>query len=89
MDSIKKEVSMPDSITRSPMAPISPKEASAYTGYSERTLASWRRGRKEWAPDSKGPRYATMNGRIWYRLDWLDDWLESVWAPHNSSEKMQ
>ena len=63
---------MPDSITHSPMAPISPKEASAYTGYSERTLASWRRGRKEWAPDSKGPRYATMNGRIWYRRDCLE-----------------
>ena len=80
---------MPDSITRSPMAPISPKEASAYTGYSERALMSWRKGRKTWEPGTKGPRYVAMNGRIWYRKDWLDEWLESVWSPHRAEESVQ
>lgn len=59
---------------------MTPKEAAVYLGFSTSTLEKWRRGRKEWAPDSKGPRYATMNGRIWYRRDWLDEWQDSVFG---------
>lgn len=66
-------------IARSPLAPMSPKEAAAYIGYSERSLAGWRAGRKAWEPGTKGPRFSTLNMRIWYRRDWLDEWLESVW----------
>lgn len=59
---------------------MTPKEAAAYLGFSTSTLEKWRRGRKVWDESNRGPRYTSLNGRIWYRRDWLDDWQDSVWA---------
>ncbi len=60
---------------------LGPKEAAAYLGYSVHSLAKWRGGKKFWQEGDKGPRFVTCNRRIWYRRDWLDEWLESIWAP--------
>ena len=59
---------------------MTPKEAAAYLVFSTSTLEKWRRGRKVWDESNRGPRYTSLNGRIWYRRDWLDDWQDSVWA---------
>ena len=59
---------------------MTPKEAAAYLGFSTSTLEKWRRGKKVWDESNRGPRYTSLNGRIWYRRDWLDDWQDSVWA---------
>lgn len=59
---------------------MTPKEAAAYLGFSTSTLEKWRRGKKVWDEADRGPRYTSLNGRIWYRRDWLEDWENSVWA---------
>lgn len=62
------------------------KAAADYLGYSVSTLERWRGGCKNWFDtDQRGPRYASVRGRIWYRRDWLDDWLDSVWSPSRPS----
>lgn len=53
---------------------LSPKEASTIIGYSERTLRTWRKV-------GIGPRWVVEeNGRIAYRLDWIHEWEDSIWA---------
>ena len=59
---------------------MTPKEAAAYLGFSTSTLEKWRRGRKVWGESNRGPRYTSLNGRIWYRKDWLDEWQDSVFG---------
>ena len=59
---------------------MTPKEAAQYLGFSTSTLEKWRRGRKVWDESNRGPRYTSLNGRIWYRKDWLDEWQDSVFG---------
>lgn len=59
---------------------MTPKEAAAYLGFSTSTLEKWRRGKKVWDEMNRGPRYTSLNGRIWYRKDWLDEWQDSVFG---------
>ena len=55
------------------MEHLSTKEAAVILGYSTRTLYRWRQ-------QGIGPKWTTYNGRVWYREDWLENWLDSVWA---------
>ena len=48
-------------------------EAAVVLGYSEKTLQKWRN-------QGTGPRWTSCNGRIWYRRDWIEEGLESIWA---------
>lgn len=52
---------------------LTAKEAAVVLGYSEKTLQKWRN-------QGTGPRWTSCNGRIWYRQDWIEEWLESIWA---------
>ena len=52
---------------------LTPKEAAAAIGYSEKTLQRWR-------SLNFGPRWTICNRRIWYRRDWIAEWENSVWA---------
>ncbi len=55
-------------------APLTPKEASEYLGFSIHTLQKWRN-------EKKLPEYSIHNKRIWYRKEKLDEFLDSVWCP--------
>ncbi len=50
------------------LAPMTPKEAAIYTGWSVETLAKWRR-------QGKGPSYSKQHKRIYYFKDRLDSYL--------------
>lgn len=52
---------------------LTAKEAAVVLGYSEKTLQKWRN-------QGTAPRWTSCNGRIWYRRDWIEEWLESIWA---------
>jgi hypothetical protein len=54
---------------------LSTKEAAAVIGYSFHTLKKWRRGRKVWEFGLKGPKFASVHGRIFYTQDAVEDWL--------------
>ena len=60
------------------MREMTTKEAAMYLGYSHETLKKWRMGQKVWQP-GLGPKFVSVNGRIKYREDWLDDWKEYWW----------
>lgn len=45
------------------------REGARYLGVTEKSLANWR-------SDGRGPRFLKRMGRIWYRQEWLDEWLE-------------
>ena len=45
-------------------------DAAVYLGTKPKTLEHWRQV-------GGGPRYAKAGRRCRYRLDWLDEWLES------------
>jgi excisionase family DNA binding protein len=54
-------------------AALTRKQAAEYLGLSPVTLARW-------AIERKGPRYSRSGehrGRCWYRIEDLDQWLES------------
>lgn len=58
------------------------KEAAAYLGLcSHRTLSRWRQGRKIWSPECFGPKFISVNGRIFYAPEDLDEWSQSVHCP--------
>lgn len=56
------------------------KEAADYLGYSESALRSWRNGQKVWESGNEGPKFTSINGRIWYRRKWLDEWISLAWG---------
>lgn len=60
-------------------APMTPKEASVYTGFSVATLRKWRAERK-------GPQYFKYNKRIYYNKDDIDTFLNSVFCPNLKSD---
>lgn len=65
-----------------PIKWMTTKEAAAYLGLcSARTLARWRHGAKEWSPECFGPRFSSLNGRVFYAQSDLDDWSQSVHFP--------
>jgi len=49
---------------------LSADEAAQYLNLSRQTLDNWR-------PAGKGPPYCRLEGRVVYRLNDLDAWLES------------
>lgn len=58
------------------------KEAAVYLGLcSPRTLSRWRHGRKVWDNACFGPRFFSVNGRIFYAQKDLDEWCQSVRCP--------
>jgi DNA-binding transcriptional regulator YdaS (Cro superfamily) len=52
---------------------LSTKEAAAMLGFSASTLRQWRKGRKAWEP-GLGPRFYSINRRIFYTQEALEDW---------------
>ena len=56
------------------MKKYTPKEAAAIIGYSVSTMKQWRKGRKRWHPGLSGPRFFSVNGRIFYTDEALEDW---------------
>lgn len=66
-----------------PLAPrtrLTEQEAADYLGRKKETLRSWRKA-------GTAPRYINLRGRIWYRVDWLEDYLEAhveepIFWPH-------
>ena len=54
----------------------STKEAADILGYSPETLRHWRMGRKVWEP-GLGPRFSSVNGRIFYSPAALDIWMRA------------
>ena len=67
---------------------LSSKEAADYLGYSEETLIKWRHG-GDWSESSKGPKFVKCHHRIWYRQDWLDAWMDSVWYPSGKNKNRE
>ena len=63
-----------------PLAPLTPKEAADLIGVSPRTLERWRM-------QKHGPRYRVHRGRAWYRREWIDEFLNSVFAPNNGKSR--
>lgn len=57
---------------------LTTKEAADLLGYSAATLKRWRHGAKTWQP-GLGPRFYTINGRVFYRRDWIEDWERLHW----------
>lgn len=58
------------------------KEAAEYLGLcSARTLSRWRQGRKIWTEACFGPRFVSLNGRIFYDRSDLDAWSQSIHCP--------
>lgn len=55
-------------------APMTPKEASLYTGFSVATLKRWRRKKKQ-------PVYYNLGKRVYYNQDELDSFLQSTFCP--------
>ena len=49
---------------------LSPKQASAYTGLAQQTLAAMRSQRR-------GPKYLKLSNRVFYRQADLDEYLDS------------
>ncbi|WP_316897512.1 helix-turn-helix domain-containing protein [Pseudodesulfovibrio indicus] len=52
------------------MTRLTTKEASAYTGLAEQTLATMRSQRR-------GPKYLKLSNRVFYRQNDLDEYLDS------------
>lgn len=50
--------------------PFTPDEAAMYMGMKPKTLADWR-------SEGKGPRFLKIGGRIKYRRQDLDDYMEA------------
>lgn len=53
---------------------LTTKEAAAILGYSVSTLRHWRKGSKVWRP-GLGPYFFSINGRIFYPKESIDDFL--------------
>ena len=56
------------------MEKLTPKQAAAVLEYSVSSLKRWRKGQKHWKP-GLGPRFFSINGRIYYPREALEDWL--------------
>jgi hypothetical protein len=60
---------------------LNTEQAAAHMGASRKTLEAWRR-------IGGGPRYALAGRRRMYRLDWLDEWLESRSVTSNAEARL-
>lgn len=56
------------------------RNAAAYLGFSEKTLA-------QWACKGIGPKFI-KRGRVWYRREWLDNWLNEGTATSTASARL-
>lgn len=67
-----------------PRTRLTEQEAADYLGRKKETLRSWRKA-------GTAPRYINLRGRIWYRVDWLEAYLEAhveepISWPHATSQ---
>lgn len=67
-----------------PRTRLTEQEAADYLGKKKETLRSWRKA-------GTAPRYINLNGLVWYRVDWLEAYLEAhveepIFWPHATSQ---
>lgn len=67
-----------------PRTRLTEQEAADYLGKKQETLRSWRKA-------GTAPRHINLNGRVWYRVDWLEAYLEAhveepIFWPHATSQ---